>query len=402
MSVLHLFQTNREGIGMKKIFGLLIVLFLLLSSTAAPISAASILIQTGQENIFYSQDFNSGNAPKWSLEQGWEIAPSEGGYALSGKGHFWARLEEGPWDDFFLRFRVKLDGNAGVHANVRVDGPIRYFIGIFQDNMYLSKQTGDNQFENNLAQATGVGAGWHLIQINATGGNLTVFVDNQKRLSYVDADPLLNGKAAFESLTPGTVWVDDVQVGEKLAATAGAPSATRTSQPAAPTAAKPTELKWVRTGGPLGGLGYDVRMRPDNPDILFVTDAKAGAFTSKDGGKTWEPANQGITARTGETGEIIPVFCLTIDPHKPDIIWAGTQNQKGVFKSINGGKSWTKMDSGITEQSLSLRGFTVDPSSSDIVYAAGEVASWEWNGALLNGVEFDRTKGVVYKTTNGG
>jgi photosystem II stability/assembly factor-like uncharacterized protein len=60
------------------------------------------------------------------------------------------------------------------------------------------------------------------------------------------------------------------------------------------------------------------------------------------------------------------------------------------------------MDSGITEKSLTLRGFTVDPYSSDIVYTAGEVSSWEWNGTPINGAEFDLTKGVVYKTTNGG
>ncbi len=33
---------------------------------------------------------------------------------------------------------------------------------------------------------------------------------------------------------------------------------------------------WAKLGGPQGGLGYDIRMRPDNPDIMFVTDAWAG------------------------------------------------------------------------------------------------------------------------------
>ncbi len=77
------------------------------------------------------------------------------------------------------------------------------------------------------------------------------------------------------------------------------------SQPAAPDPdpdpdpkpEKPLEPgAWVRTGGPLGGLGYDIRMRPDNPDIMFVTDAWAGVFKSTDGGDTWFPSNTGITA----------------------------------------------------------------------------------------------------------
>jgi len=72
-------------------------------------------------------------------------------------------------------------------------------------------------------------------------------------------------------------------------------------------------------------LGYDVRMHPDNPDKMYVTDAFAGVFISDDAGKTWYPSNQGLTDRTGESQNAIPVFCLTIDPHNPDIIWTGTQ-----------------------------------------------------------------------------
>ena len=77
----------------------------------------------------------------------------------------------------------------------------------------------------------------------------------------------------------------------------------------------PFGLRWVRTGGPLGGLGYDVRMRPDNPDILYVTDAWSGVNVSVDGGRTWRPSNNGIITRAGDSGDAVPVFCLTIDPH---------------------------------------------------------------------------------------
>jgi photosystem II stability/assembly factor-like uncharacterized protein len=184
------------------------------------------------------------------------------------------------------------------------------------------------------------------------------------------------------------------------------------SQPAAPDPdpdpdpkpEKPLEPgAWVRTGGPLGGLGYDIRMRPDNPDIMFVTDAWAGVFKSVDGGDTWFPSNTGITARIGNTNEAIPIFCLTIDPHDYDIVWAGTQFTRGIFKSIDGGNSWTKMDNGVTEfEGVSFRGITVDPRSSEIVYAAAEISSWALTGVPRIGLEFDMVQGVVYKTTDGG
>jgi len=54
------------------------------------------------------------------------------------------------------------------------------------------------------------------------------------------------------------------------------------------------DQSWVRLGGPLGGLGYDIRMNPDNPDLMYVTDAFSGVHISQDGGLTWEPSNDGI------------------------------------------------------------------------------------------------------------
>ncbi|MBF0200154.1 MAG: hypothetical protein HQK66_02370 [Desulfamplus sp.] len=164
--------------------------------------------------------------------------------------------------------------------------------------------------------------------------------------------------------------------------------------------------EWLYLGGPPGGIGYDVRIRPDNSDIMYVTDANAGVFKSLDGGRTWYPSSQGIDARFWGLNDIIPVFSLTIDPHNHDILWAGTQYSSGVFKSVDAGGTWVNMntgDNGITERELSVRGFTVDPIDPDTVYMAAEVSSWEWNsGGPITTCGFDRTKGVVYKSVDGG
>jgi hypothetical protein len=117
---------------------------------------------------------------------------------------------------------------------------------------------------------------------------------------------------------------------------------------------------WVSTGGPPGGLGYDIRMRPDNPDVMFVTDAHSGVSKSTDGGRTWFPSNAGILPGIGND---IPIFCLTIDPHDYDVIWAGTQLIGHVYRSDDNGANWVEMDNGITEVGRSLRGITVDPNN---------------------------------------
>jgi photosystem II stability/assembly factor-like uncharacterized protein len=160
---------------------------------------------------------------------------------------------------------------------------------------------------------------------------------------------------------------------------------------------------WIRTGGPLGGLGYDIRMNPLNPDIMFVTDGFAGVFKSIDGGSNWFPSNNGIPRKGGPSGDALPIFCLTIDPNDPDIVWAGMQQQRGIFKSLDSGNTWQEKDNGVIETTgITFRGFSVDPRSSDIVYAAGEISSTIWAGKDSVGAAYDKTKGVLYKSTDGG
>ena len=44
----------------------------------------------------------------------------------------------------------------------------------------------------------------------------------------------------------------------------------------------------------------------------------------------------------------------------------------------------------------------MEPGNSNVVYAAGELNSFAWAGREAPGREFDRTRGVVYKSTDAG
>ncbi|MFW2338947.1 MAG: WD40/YVTN/BNR-like repeat-containing protein [Acidimicrobiia bacterium] len=229
---------------------------------------------------------------------------------------------------------------------------------------------------------------WVEVSVSAEGSDHVVTVAGTT-LEATDPDPHLSGGIAFRAEGNGTIEIDDLTIGVQ----------------SGPSEAPPTvnELTWIRTGGPLGGLGYDVRMHPDDPDHLYVTDAFAGVFISEDGGDTWFPSNEGIITRVGASGDAIPVFSLTIDPHDPDIVWIGTQFTRGIFRSDDGGRTWVEKDDGIVEtEGITFRGFTVDPQDSDTVYAAAELSSWTWAGEEKIGREFDRTAGAVYRTTDGG
>ena len=177
------------------------------------------------------------------------------------------------------------------------------------------------------------------------------------------------------------------------------------SKSAIPVPPKPSVAvpQWVKTGGPVGGLGYDVRMRPDNPDMVFATDAWSGVHKSTDGGKSWLASNTGIVTRGGPSKDSIPVFSLSIARPNPNELWAGTQGTRGIFKSSDSGASWKKMDSGVVEsEGITVRGFGVHPFDANIVFAAAEIASNIWAGSNRQGKNFDLTQGVVYKTIDGG
>ena len=362
-------------------FVIIALLFVLL------VSPQNVLAQ----DFVYQEDFEDNQAQGWTFEPGWQIIKDTDNYVLSGEGHSWARIQN-YYDDYRLIFRIKIIKN-GLHINFRLNNTGRYFIGFDEQGSRLSKQYWPDTFLENLVssdQAHPLNE-WHQVEVIGNGNTLTFIVDGRKEWEYTDTDPILEGKIAFETWDDSLVYIDDIQ--EELF----------------PTSAYIVDesisgLTWVRTGGPLGGLGYDIRMMPDYPEKIFVTDSWAGVFISNDGGKNWLPSNEGILARTGSTGDAIPIFCLTIDPTHQNIIWAGTQNTRGIFKSTDGGLTWTSKVQGVIEgEGITFRGFAIDPNNSDIVYAAAELSSYVWNnGKARSGREFDMTAGVVYKTIDGG
>ncbi|MHC4610031.1 MAG: WD40/YVTN/BNR-like repeat-containing protein [Planctomycetota bacterium] len=151
---------------------------------------------------------------------------------------------------------------------------------------------------------------------------------------------------------------------------------------------------WLRMGGPPGGVGYDIRMRPDSASVMYVTDSGAGIFKSIDGGDSWVAVNDSIDL-SPDTG--VQVFCATVDPHDPNTVWIGTQFTAQIYRSTNGGQSWHRRDSGIipVPGEHSVRGITVDPSDPNTVYAGLEEP-------LASSDGISRTKGEVYKSTDAG
>src|SRR5262249_2843238 len=86
-----------------------------------------------------------------------------------------------------------------------------------------------------------------------------------------------------------------------------------------------------------------------------------GVFASTDGGASWLPASTGLTDRR--------VLDLALDPANPSTLWASTR--QGLFESGDGGQSWQPV-AGLPEPG---RGPAVSPSAPEVLSAgSGEIA----------------------------
>ncbi|MFJ5551032.1 WD40/YVTN/BNR-like repeat-containing protein [Streptomyces sp. NPDC093225] len=108
----------------------------------------------------------------------------------------------------------------------------------------------------------------------------------------------------------------------------------------------PTRDKWVPGGG---GEGlHTIITDPRDANALTVAVSTAGVFRSTDGGAHWEPSNKGVSAvflpdPNPEFGQC--VHKIAQDAVDLDRLYL--QNHWGVFRSDDGGGSWTAIGAGL-------------------------------------------------------
>lgn len=341
----------------------------------------------------YSTGFDGGRAESWSWytnmadRSTWAVEQDGGNWVLSGtltSGRNPAGYGAGSWSSYRLKARVKvLAGTLTVDYRYSpcASYGLQFRAGQGQPGWFRQLNCGPMERMSEFNGAVEAGR-WYTVEVEGRDANIKVWLDGRLLLNYTDEGGIPAGGFAFEAGQNSHVHIDDVEV----------------TGPA-----DVHSLRWTRTGGPSGGIGHDIRMRPDNPDMLYVNDVSSGVSVSIDGGLTWKPTNTGIGGRGGFSGDAVPVSCLAIDPSNPETLWAGTQTGSALYRSDDGGQTWTKRDKGVVEgPGLTFRGITVHPRDPGLVYAAAEVSSTIWAGYSITTFPFDHTMGVVYKTTDGG
>ena len=91
---------------------------------------------------------------------------------------------------------------------------------------------------------------------------------------------------------------------------------------------------WSRLAVDLGELYVSsLVLEPGNGQHLYM-GTSAGMFQSRDGGQTWKATNEGL--------DNLNIRAIAMDPHDSRVLYAGT-NGSGLFRSHDGGKSWTHL-----------------------------------------------------------
>ncbi len=155
---------------------------------------------------------------------------------------------------------------------------------------------------------------------------------------------------------------------------------------------------------PVASIGA-LAVSTSNPEIIYVGSGEAdmrsdislgnGVYKSTDAGKTWSYLGLHDTRQIGR---------ILIDPKDPDIVLMaalghgfGPNTERGVFRSTDGGKSWTRVL--YKDENTGAIDLAYDPDNSRTVYASlWNVHRVAWNAyPPMTG-----PGGGLYKSTDGG
>lgn len=118
----------------------------------------------------------------------------------------------------------------------------------------------------------------------------------------------------------------------------------------------------------------DFAVNPGNPSEYYVAVASGNIWKTVNKGTTWKPVFDDYGCYS--------VACLAMDPNNPKIIYAGTGENNsqralgygdGVYKSTDGGKKWKNLG---LKNSRQIGKILIDPRNTSVVYVAAEGSVW--------------------------
>ena len=140
---------------------------------------------------------------------------------------------------------------------------------------------------------------------------------------------------------------------------------------------------WTNMGLPESYHISDIKIHPTNPDIVYVAASgylwgeseDKGIYKTTDGGKSWRK----VLYIDEETGG----HDIEFDPHNPDVMYASMWQRfrfgggdmddlgpsSGIYKSLDGGEHWQHLTVGLPTVDMGKIHLAVAQNNSQIIYA---------------------------------
>jgi photosystem II stability/assembly factor-like uncharacterized protein len=152
---------------------------------------------------------------------------------------------------------------------------------------------------------------------------------------------------------------------------------------------------WIHLGLDLTRQIANIRIHPTNPDIVYVAaqgaihgaSAERGVYKSVDGGKTW--------TKTLFVDDNSGCVDLSMDMNNPRILYAAMWDYRrlpwevrsggkgsGLYKSTDGGDTWEKIETGLPKE-LGKMSVAVSQANSNKIYLVVESDSEKEQGGLF-------------------
>jgi carboxypeptidase C (cathepsin A)/photosystem II stability/assembly factor-like uncharacterized protein len=150
-------------------------------------------------------------------------------------------------------------------------------------------------------------------------------------------------------------------------------------------------LSWRNIGPSVGGRATTAVGVPGNSNAYYMGATGGGVWKTENGGQSWRNISDGFF-RTGSIGDI------AVYAADPEIIYVGTgeapvrgqmsSTGDGVYKSTDGGKTWTHVG---LEKTLQISRVVIHPTNPNLVYVAAQGNRWVPSNAR-----------GVYRSSDGG
>ena len=139
-----------------------------------------------------------------------------------------------------------------------------------------------------------------------------------------------------------------------------------------PASAATRAVRWT-AHGPLGGTISAIEVDPRAPSTIYVGTMGAGVYKSVDGGRTWSRRSDGLPPDTFVTG-------LDLAPADPSVLYLKHNNTSRIYVSTNGARTWRLLP----PVDASFDRLVVDPTDARTVFLPG-------TSGLLKSVDGGRT-----------